>query len=586
MAKILQPSLSGGELSPGMRGRVDLARYAISLGLARNFNTKPTGGGAKRSGTIFRGRVKFSNRKTRLIPFVYSTQVRYLIEMGHGYMRFWTNGSLLTSVQRTITGISVGVNTVVTAPAHGFVNGDQVVIYGVRGSTKLNFNTFTVINATTNTFELAGANTVGVALYAGGGIAGKVVEVPTPYDENMIWAVRFTQSADVLYLVHGQVTPRELRRTSITSFEMRDFPFKRGPFRPNNSNDAYVMAASAPTGQVTITCNTDVFSEAMIGSLIYLEEQELRGVKPWASAEKNVAIGQLRRRDGKIYRAVSIPASLGSAGAPYYVTGAQAPTHESGRAFDGPQDIKFDGVNDYAVGVEWEFLHNVFGIARIDAYTDTKTVTATVIERLPDSITGTAPAPGNTWNIAGDGSNLSYAIAGASSPSNSSYTVTINGVPVQSNPSYGGGDPVDEWCVDANSVIPGGTRAGQVEVGSDLPCYNNKPDEPGVVMLEVKANAVAPASCMRLVTSSGASIVASITTPMTLRDGSCIMFPYMLGHEALVMRGGAFAWEEVVSLENVGTRPVAKISVSDQCYFAGEVDGVFIATHNVQQQKP
>lgn len=586
MAKILQPSLSGGELSPGMRGRVDLARYAISLGLARNFNTKPTGGGAKRTGGIFRGRVKFPNRKTRLVPFVYSTQVRYLIEMGHGYMRFWTNGSLLTSVQRTITGITLGVNTIVTAPAHGYVNGDQVVIYGARGSTKLNFRTYSIINVTTDTFELAGTNTVGVAFYTGGAIAGKVVEVATPYDENMIWSVRFTQSADVLYLVHGQVTPRELRRTSATSFEMRDFPFKRGPFRPNNSNDSFVMAASAPTGQVTITCNTDVFSEAMIGSLIYLEEQELRGVKPWASAEKNVVIGSLRRRDGKIYRAVSIPAILGSAGAPYYVTGAQAPTHESGRAFDGPQDIKFDGVNDYAVGVEWEFLHNVFGIARIDAYTNTKTVTATVIERLPDSITGTAPVPGMTWNITGDGVNLSYAIAGATSPSNSSYTVTINGTPVQSNPNYGGGDPVDEWCVDSGSFIPGGSIASDVEVGSELPCYNNDPDNPAVVMLEVQANRSAPSTCMRLVTSSGASIVASITTPMTLRDGSCVRFPEMMGKDALVMRGDTFAWEEVVDLYNVGTRMVSRISVSDQCYFAGEVDGVFIATHNVQQMKP
>lgn len=583
--KFLQPSLSGGELSPGLRGRTDIARYPISLGLARNFNTKPTGGGAKRSGSIFRGQVKYSNKKTRLVPFVYSNAVRYLIEMGEGYLRFWVGGQLLVNSEKAITDITVGASTVVTAAAHGFINGDQVVISGVRGPTKLNGRTFNVINVTTNTFQLDGFNSTGQPAYISGGIAGRIVEVLTVYNQNMIWDVRFTQSADVLYLVHGLVPPRELRRTSATSFEIREFPFKRGPFRPNNSNDAFVMAASAPVGQVTITCNTDVFTEAMLGALIYMEEQELRGVKPWASAEKNVPIGALRRRDGKIYKAVSIPTSLGTAGAPYYVTGAQAPTHEEGRAFDGPQDIKSDGVNDYAVGVEWEFLHNVFGIARIDSFLTTKSVGATVIERLPDSITGTAPVPGTTWNLVGTGVALTFPVAGATGTSNASYTVSISGVPTQSNPSYGGGDPVDEWCVDSESFIPGGLLAADVSVGGLLPCYNNDPDSPGMVMLEVQANRAGASECLRLVTSSGATVVASVATPMTLRDGSCVRLPEMLGREALVMRGEAFTWEEVVALDPAGVRPVAKISVSEQCYFAGEVDGIFIATHNVQQQK-
>ena len=108
--KFLQPSLSGGEMSPGMRGRVDLARYAVSLGRSRNFITKPTGGGEKRPGTIVRGRTKYSNRPTRFIPFVYSTEVKYLIEAGDGYLRFWVGGALLTNLQATITEVSNGAN--------------------------------------------------------------------------------------------------------------------------------------------------------------------------------------------------------------------------------------------------------------------------------------------------------------------------------------------------------------------------------------------------------------------------------------------------------------------------------------------
>lgn len=586
MPKFLQPSVSGGELSPGMRGRVDLARYSVSLGLARNFITKPTGGGAKRPGTVFRGWVKFANRKTRLVPFVYSTSVKYLIEMGHNYLRFWVDGSLLTNSVKAITAINNANPAQVTAPAHGFSPGDQVIITGARGMTKLNQRVFTVGAVTTDTFQLAGTSSLDLPAYGGGATAGRVVEVATPYDETMLADVRFTQSADVMYLVHGSVPPKELRRTAAAAFELRDFAFARGPFRPNNSNEAFVMAASAAIGQVTLTCNTDVFSANMVGSLVYLEEQELRGVKPWASAEKNVPINALRRRDGKIYKCVGIPASLGTTGSPYYVTGAQAPTHDSGRAFDGPQDIKFDGVNDYAVGVEWEFLHNVFGILRITGYTSPQQVSGIVIERLPDSITGTVPTPGNTWNLVGNGVATTFAIAGATSASLSSYTVTIAGVPTPPSQGYGPTDPNDEWCVAASSFMTDGRLAMDYEEGDPLACYNNDPAQPGVVMLPVQANRQAIVPCLRLVTDSGAAVVASDTTPMTLRDGSCALLPDMLGREALVMRGEKLAWEEVVDLQPVGDRRVCLISVRDQCYFAGEAPDVFIATHNITSVKP
>ncbi|OBU70456.1 hypothetical protein A9K58_00450 [Stenotrophomonas maltophilia] len=512
MTRILQPSMSGGELSPGLQGRVDMLRYPISLATCKNVITKPTGGAEKRPGLLYRGRTKSPVAATRLIPFIYSTGVKYLIEMGYGYMRFWVNGALLRD-------------------------------------------------------DLGG-----------------IVEVPTPYTGDMIYDVRYTQSADVLYLTHVDVSPRELRRTSATTFELRSFEFRRGPFRATNSNDSFVMAASGVIGQVVLTCNTDVFSEAMVGSLVYMEEQELRGVKPWVAAEKNVPLNAYRRSDQKVYRCVSVPDLAGLSGTPYYVCGSVRPVHDSGRAFDGPQDVKFDNVNDYVVGVEWEYVHGGFGILKIDSFITAKQVNATVIERIPDSITGTAPTPGATWNLTGNGTTTTFAIAGATSSSQASYTVTIDGVPVAGNPNAG--SPEDEWCVDADSFLTDGRRAGEIAVGQMLACYNDRPEAPAVIELPVQANRAGSAECLRLVTASGAAVVASTTTPMTLRDGRCVRLPQMLGEQALVLREGVLAWEEVVSLEPAGTRTVAKISVRDQCYFAGEVDGVFIATHNIQQMKP
>ena len=89
MASFLQPSMSGGELTPGLHGRVDVARYQVSLATCRNFITRSTGGADKRPGLIFRGAVKNGTQATRLLPFIYSTETKYLIEAGYLYFRFW-----------------------------------------------------------------------------------------------------------------------------------------------------------------------------------------------------------------------------------------------------------------------------------------------------------------------------------------------------------------------------------------------------------------------------------------------------------------------------------------------------------------
>ena len=150
---------------------------------------------------------------------------------------------------------------------------------------------------------------------------------------------------------------------------------------------------SGTQGVVTVTTNVPTFTAEMVGSLLYAEEKELRSVKPWVAAEKNVLLGALRRSDQKVYRCVSVPVLTGLEGTPYYVCGSVRPVHDSGRAFDGPQDVKFDNVNDYAVGVEWEYVHGGFGIMKITAFTSAFEVTATVIERIPDSIVGNVPPP-------------------------------------------------------------------------------------------------------------------------------------------------------------------------------------------------
>lgn len=82
----------------------------------------------------------------------------------------------------TITGITAANPPVVTATSHGFSDGDEVLITDVLGMTEVNGNTYTVSNATANTFELqdledtpADIDGSGFTAYVSGGEVRKYV---------------------------------------------------------------------------------------------------------------------------------------------------------------------------------------------------------------------------------------------------------------------------------------------------------------------------------------------------------------------------------------------------------------------------
>lgn len=358
---VLQPTFTGGELSPSLYARVDLARYGTSVKTGKNFIVRPYGGLVNRPGFEFVGEVADSTKRVRLIPFEFSTEIAYVIELGDEYARFIYRGA-----------------------------------YVVDG-------------------------------------LGDPVQVDTPWTEDQLAEVAFTQSADVVYLTHTGYRPIELRRTSASTFEVRLFQNKNGPFSAINADEAIKVAVSAETGEVTIQASADIFTADMVGSLFYVEEKDLRGQRPWEPGWRDVVVGTLCRSDGKVYRAVTVPSTPAGG---WIQTGAIRPIHDSGRAWDGPQDTRSTGTNDYAVGVEWEYLHSGFGVVQITGYTSATQVSGVVTLRIPTSCVGGLGAASNTWPLAGDGVTKVFAIAGAVSPSYTDYTVTINGTPTQADPYY------------------------------------------------------------------------------------------------------------------------------------------------------
>jgi hypothetical protein len=95
--KTADRSFAGGEISPDMYGRVDLAKFQTGLALCRNAFVLPHGPVENRPGTEYVLEVKNSANAVRLIPFTYNFTQTMCIEIGAGYFRFHSQAGTLMS---------------------------------------------------------------------------------------------------------------------------------------------------------------------------------------------------------------------------------------------------------------------------------------------------------------------------------------------------------------------------------------------------------------------------------------------------------------------------------------------------------
>jgi hypothetical protein len=269
MARVhpFQTNFTAGELTPKLAGQVDFKKYNNGVEEMQNMTVFPQGGATRRYGSRFVAEVKDSSKSTRIIPFEFNITQSYILELGDQYIRFYKDNGQITNTPKTITGITQANPAVVTVSSHGYSNGDDVWINSVVGMTQLNNRRFRIANVTTNTFELQGVNSTGYTAYASAGTAADVFEIASPFTETQLYEIAFTQSADVMYLVHEDVSPRKLSRTGHTNWTLTEVDFKRGPYLDQNTTST-TMTPSGTSGSVTITASSSTFVATDVGRLI------------------------------------------------------------------------------------------------------------------------------------------------------------------------------------------------------------------------------------------------------------------------------------------------------------------------------
>src|SRR6185437_4292798 len=95
--RVIQNSMNAGEWSPLMEGRSDLQKYVNSAKTIENLTCFKHGGVTRRAGTRFVDETKDSSKKSRLIPFEFSTVQSYILEFGDLYIRIYRTGARVES---------------------------------------------------------------------------------------------------------------------------------------------------------------------------------------------------------------------------------------------------------------------------------------------------------------------------------------------------------------------------------------------------------------------------------------------------------------------------------------------------------
>jgi len=216
----------GGEVSPDMYGRYDLAVYSRASEAMQNFIPKTQGPATFRTGFKFTNTTR-NNNYAVLKEFIFNNDQAYILEFTDQKLRFFRNNTPIIETAKTITAVTTGASSItITSTAHGYVDGEEVFLYLIVGPNVLNGRSYIVSDSATNTFKLKDKDGdyidgTGLDAYVSGGEAQRVYEISSPYEESEdLNLIQVAQNADAMYIVHPSYRPYLLTRAGDTNWDL------------------------------------------------------------------------------------------------------------------------------------------------------------------------------------------------------------------------------------------------------------------------------------------------------------------------------------------------------------------------------
>lgn len=379
MARVaaLVTNFTAGEISPRLEGRVDLAKYRDGCRIMNNMVPQVYGGVRRRPGTRFVAEVKDSARKTRLLPFIFSTTQAYIVEVGHLYMRFYKDGGQIVSGSPAVpVEIATPYTEAQLADLQWVQSADVMWLthpsHKPRKLSRTSHTSWTLTeadirngpflteNATTTTLKLSAATGTGVTMTASASLfqAGHVGSVWRLREGSGALPYR-TWAAAVL------VKTNELRKFDGRVYKM-------------------VSTVTNPTGtyqrsgaQVRITCTNHGLITGQRVTLDFTSGDATDGYYGVTVIDKDtVEINDLVRTGASGFPGGAVDSSGNvTINRDALATGNSSPIHTEGTVSDGQ--------------VDWQYLHDGSVTVVVTGYTSATAVTVSVTRNTaPDSVVG------------------------------------------------------------------------------------------------------------------------------------------------------------------------------------------------------
>ncbi len=222
-------------------------------------------------------------------------------------------------------------------------------------------------------------------------------EIASPYADTEIGDIKFTQSADTIYIVHPDHAPITVTRSGHSSWAVDVVTFEYGPFMAENSTAITISATTITAGATpTLTASAGFFAATHVGALLMishnLPSQTISGsLASAASSSTIVAMGAWRlithgTWTGKIVVEKSLDGStwvevraFSSANDFNVNTFGVDDSNDSAAAYRLTMSSYTSGTCNYDLTLD---ACTVDGIVKITAYTNPTTATGLVIRQI------------------------------------------------------------------------------------------------------------------------------------------------------------------------------------------------------------
>ncbi len=447
-------------------GRADIKRLSLSSEIFTNWMARKLGPMSLRVGTKYLGSSR-ANATARHLEFIFRTNDKAIVELTDVNMRVWVNDALITrlAVSSAVTNGNFDANIAswtdddevggtsawVTGGYLGLTGngtaaailtqqitvaaGDQNVEHALKiviqrgpvifrvGSTSGDDDYVTETTLDTGTHSLAFTPAGNffiqflnrlkrqVLVDSCNVEAAGVMTITSPFAEADLGLIRYRQSGDIIFIASGKTTDtigyqqRKIERRATRSWSMVTYYSDDGPF--DFTNDTPItIAASALSGNVTLTASKKLFRSSQVGALFRLTSSG-QTVTTQVTAQ-NVFTNAIRVTGVGSGRVFTVTIDKDSVGGPFACTFTMQRSLESdvGPWTDVQQwtadatgtydDTLTNQIAWYRLGVKTgDFtaggthqvtltytVGSITGVTRITAYTNNTTVSAEVLTEL------------------------------------------------------------------------------------------------------------------------------------------------------------------------------------------------------------